>query len=58
MANGEIKQAAKNCKVKLWQIGEHLNMRDSNFSRMLRKELDTEVKAQIFSIIEQLKNQK
>lgn len=44
--------------VRLWQIGDQLNMCDSNFSRMLRKELNTEVKAQILNIIEQLKKQK
>jgi len=58
VANAEIRQAAETSKVRLWQIGEQLNMCDSNFSRMLRKELNSEVKAQILTIIEHLKIQK
>jgi len=58
MANVEIRQAAKTSKVRLWQIGDQLNMCDSNFSRMLRKELNSEVKVQILTIIEYLKKQK
>ena len=54
MKNLELREHAKNKGVKLWQIADELNMFDSNFSRMLRKELSNEKKEEIFEIIDRL----
>ena len=35
----------------LWEIAEHLNITDGNFSRRLRRELSAEQKAQVIEII-------
>ncbi len=55
--NNEIREAANNAGVFLWQIADKLNMQDSNFSRLLRKELSPKKKEQILSIIEELKKE-
>lgn len=49
--NDEIRAAAKEKKVKLWQIAEQLGLADCNFSRKLRRELPEEEKDNILSII-------
>lgn len=49
--NADIRQAAKRAGVYLWQIAEALELQDTNFSRLLRKELDAATKAKIYSII-------
>ena len=54
-ANQDVRQAAKQAGIKLWQIAERFGVLDSNFARLLRKELTTEKKKQIYSIIEELK---
>lgn len=53
--NLEIRNAIISNKVKKWQIAEKLGITDSNFSRLLRKELSLEQKEHIISIIEELK---
>lgn len=54
MRNQDIRRAAKEAKVHLWQIAEELGMQDSNFSRRLRHELPAEEKAHILAIIQSL----
>ena len=54
-ANRDIKLAAAGAGVRLWEIAAELNMLDSSFSRKLRKELPQEEKAEIFKIIDQLR---
>ena len=54
MANLDVREAAVNSKVKLWQSADALGISDGNFSRKLRKELPQDEKDRIFSIIEQL----
>ncbi|MDL2300400.1 hypothetical protein LJC01_02005 [Clostridiaceae bacterium OttesenSCG-928-D20] len=54
MNNQDIRQAALNAGVKLWQIADELGIADCNFSRRLRKELPDEQKKNIFAIIERL----
>ena len=44
MNNNDIRMMARNQDVRLWQIADKLNMQDSNFSKMLRKELPSEKK--------------
>lgn len=53
--NYDIRRAAKDEGVRLWQVGEEMGITDSNFSRLLRRELDTETREKVLGIIEQLK---
>ena len=55
MANTDIKELAKKSNVRLWQIADKLGIGDITLSKRLRKELSTEEKAKIKSIIEELK---
>lgn len=52
-ANTDIREAAKQAGVRLWQISDKLGINDGNFSRKLRKELSAEEKAKIYAIIAQ-----
>ena len=54
MHNKDIRQAAADAGVKLWQIAEKLGINDGNFSRKLRKELPQEDKNSILAIIDEL----
>jgi hypothetical protein len=54
MANQDIRRTAAGAGVKLWQIAAALGIADCNFSRKLRRELPTEEKEKIFSIIREL----
>lgn len=54
MRNKDIREAAANAGVKLWQIAEKLNINDGNFSRKLRKEFTAEEKERIFAIIREI----
>lgn len=56
--NMDVRTKAAEARVRLWEIGAELNLTDGNFSRKLRKELSTEEKERIFSIIERLRVQK
>ena len=53
-ANKDIRQFAREKKVRLWQIAEKLDMWDSNFSRKLRRECTLEEKKKILTIINEL----
>lgn len=55
MKNTDIRTEASNSGVKLWQIAEKLGINDGNFSRKLRKELNSEEKSKIRAIIAELK---
>lgn len=56
IANEEIRLKAKKCDVPLWRVGEALGYAsDATFSRKLRHELPDETKAQIYRIIDELK---
>ena len=54
MNNNDIRMMARNQDVRLWQISDKLNMQDSNFSKMLRKELPSEKKEHIYKIINEI----
>lgn len=54
MRNKDIRDYARIKDVRLWQIAEKLNLQDSNFSRLLRRELSEEKKAEIMAIIDQI----
>lgn len=54
MKNTDIRNAAGSHGLKLWQIATELGMADSTFSRLLRKELPAEKKAEILAVIDRL----
>lgn len=54
MNNKDIRAAAKEAGVFLWQIAEMYGINDGNFSRKLRRELPPEEKKRILGIIETL----
>ena len=54
MHNKEIRTAAKNAGICLWEIAAAYGINDGNFSRKLRKELPQEEKEKILAIIGQL----
>ena len=54
MNNKDIRAAAKEAGVFLWQIAEMYGINDGNFSRKLRRELPPEEKKSILGIIETL----
>ena len=56
-ANREIRQAATEAGIRLWQIAEALGTTDSGFSRRLRHELSPEEKKQVMDIIGSLSRQ-
>ena len=54
MNNKKIRDEARTCRVKLWQVAEQIGITDGNFSRKLRKELPEEEQALIIGIIHKL----
>ena len=58
MQNVDIRKAAKEAKVNLWEIAEVYGINDGNFSRKLRRELPESEKQKIFEIIEQIRREK
>lgn len=54
-ANNDIRLKASGSGVALWQIADKLGIADATFSRKLRHELPEETKAQIYRIIDELK---
>lgn len=54
MFNKDIRVAAKESGVYLYAIAEKLGISEPTMTRMLRKELSADKKAQIFSIISEL----
>lgn len=54
MKNQEIKNMAKQNGVRMWMIADALGIADTTFCRKLRRELPTEEKEKIFSIIREL----
>ena len=54
MRNKDIRDYARIKDVRFWQIAERLNICDSNFSRMLRRELKEDKKIKIKAIIDEL----
>ena len=51
-ANREIRDKAKGAGCHLWEVAEMLGMSDSAFSRKLRRELQSEEKQKILTIID------
>ncbi|MEI1420929.1 2-oxoglutarate and iron-dependent oxygenase domain-containing protein [Bacillus cabrialesii] len=57
-SNLEIRRAIKKTGLFQWQVAERYGVSESQFSRMLRRELPDEEKRLILNIIEQLKEGK
>ena len=53
--NNDIRQEIANAELYLWQVAEVIGVNDSNFSRMLRRELPEEKKNRIRKAIKELK---
>lgn len=58
IANKEIRDAARDAGVRLWQIADCIGMNDGNFSRKLRRELLDQEKKEILEIIKTLAAEK
>lgn len=58
MQNKEIRSAAKNAGVRLWEVAAAYGINDGNFSRKLRQELPQEEKEKILAIIDRLAQEK
>lgn len=54
MYNKEIREAAKQKGVKLWQIAEELGITDASFSRKLRREFTDAERARVLAIIDRI----
>ena len=54
VANVEIRKAAKQAGVCLWQVAERVGVNDGNFSRKLRRELPVQERDKILEIINEL----
>ena len=52
--NEDIKAYAKAKKVKLWQIAEAIGITDSQLSRMMRHELETELKHRMMKHVDMI----
>lgn len=58
MCNKEIREAAKNAGIHLWQVAAAYGINDGNLSRKLRQELPQEEKEKILAIINRLAQEK
>lgn len=58
MKNKEIREAAKNAGVCLWQVAEAYGISEVTFSRRMRKEFTPEEKQKIMGIIDRLSREK
>lgn len=52
--NVEVRQAAKDAGIKLWEIAERLGCADATLSRKLRRELQADERNVIMEIIHHL----
>lgn len=58
MYNTEIRAAAKNAGVRLWEVAAAYGLSDGNFSRKLRRELPEGEKEKVLAIIDRLAQEK
>ena len=54
LRNVEVRQAAKEAGIKLWEIAEAIGCADATFSRKLRRELPVDERKVIMEIIHHL----
>lgn len=53
-ANCDIKAAAKQNGVHLWEVADGLGIADTTFSRKLRRELSDQDKAHVLTVIDEI----
>ncbi len=53
--NTEIRKAIKDAGLMFWQVADVLGMHDSNFSRLLRKELSTSDRERVLAAVNKAK---
>lgn len=58
MANEDLRKALKEADVYYWQVADVYGLSDTNFSKLLRKELPKDKKARILRIVEELAKRK
>ena len=58
MANTDVKVAARQAGVKLWELADALGIADSTLSRQLRHEFPDEKKQKILEIIDRLSKER
>lgn len=58
MKNLKIRAYADEKDVRLWEIADKLGIRDSSFSRKLRKELSDKETERIILLIDQIENER
>lgn len=58
VANKQIRDAAKEAGICLWQVAEKLGVNDGNFSRKLRRELPPAEREKVLNIIRKLSQEK
>ena len=56
LANSRIRDYAKKCGVKQWEIAEAYGLSEGNFSRKLRRELPETEQQQIMQLIDEIHN--
>lgn len=54
MKNKAIREYAKSCGVRLWEVAEAYGLSDQNFSRKLRHELPDDEQQKIMRIIDEI----
>ena len=54
LKNKAIREYAKSCGVRLWEVAEAYGLSDQNFSRKLRHELPEDEQARIMQIIAEI----
>lgn len=58
MCNTDIRNAAKDSGIRLWQVADEVGLNESVLSRKLRRELPDEEKAQLLDAISRLARRK
>jgi len=58
LSNEDLKAIAKKSGLYLWQVADIYGLSDTNFSKLLRKELPDEKKNRILAIIKELSTRK
>ncbi|MEH6985810.1 hypothetical protein [Priestia megaterium] len=56
-SNKDVRHAIREAKLKQWQVADMYGLSEGNFSRMLRKELSSKKKEEIFRAIKKAKNE-
>lgn len=58
MKNLIIRDKAKECGVKLWEVAEELGVSDQKLSVLLRHEFDEDMRGRVLDIIERIAERK